>query len=140
MRLLVQQRRIQVATGAPLTLGDVLQPRGHEHEGAPSVREGAHHAGSPADLAVEPLDGVVGPDPPPVLAGEARVCVSSSSFEQKGVVTEICTRRCRSSGCQAHRLPVFHGTQASERALSAACVVPLDIRVYRFLEVVERGG
>ena len=73
MRLLVQQRHVQVAAGAPLAPRDVLEPRGHEHEGASSVREGAHHPGAPADLAVEPLDGVVGPDPPPVGGGEPRV-------------------------------------------------------------------
>lgn len=81
MRLPFQQGHVQVAAGAPLALSHVLQPRGHEHEGAPPVREGSDHAGSPADLAVQPLDGVVGAYAPPVLAGEpgdARVSAQPS--------------------------------------------------------------
>ena len=73
MRLLVQQRHVQVAAGAPLALGDVLEPGGHEHEGGPPVGEGAHHAGAPANLPVEALYGVVGAYAPPVLTREARV-------------------------------------------------------------------
>ena len=55
--LLVQQRHVQVAAGAPLAPRDVLQPRRREHEGGPAVGEGPDHPRSPADLAVEPLDG-----------------------------------------------------------------------------------
>lgn len=73
MRLLVQQRRVQVAPRPPLALRDVLEPRGDEHEGRLAVREGADHAGAAADLAVEALDRVVGADPPPVSGREARV-------------------------------------------------------------------
>ena len=73
MRLLLQQRHVQVPPRAPLALGDVLEPGRREHEGRPAVGEGAHHPGAPADLAVEPLDGVVGAYAPPVLAGEPGV-------------------------------------------------------------------
>lgn len=38
----------------------------------PNVRERADDAGAAPDLAGEPLDGVVGADPPPVLNGEPR--------------------------------------------------------------------
>ena len=58
---------------SPLALRDVLEPRGDEHERRLPVREGSRHAGPPSDLAVQPLDGVVGADAAPVLAGEARV-------------------------------------------------------------------
>ena len=73
MRLLLQQRHVQVPPRAPLALGDVLEPGRREHEGRPAVGEGADHAGPPADLPVEALDGVVGAYAPPVLAREARV-------------------------------------------------------------------
>ena len=73
MRLLLQQRHVQVAAGAPLALRDVLEPRGHEHEGGPAVGEGAYHPRPATYLAVEPLDGVVGAYAPPVLAGKPGV-------------------------------------------------------------------
>lgn len=68
VRLPFQQRHVQIAAGAPLALGHVLEPRGHEHEGAFPVGERPDRAGASAYLAVQALDGVVGPDPLPVLA------------------------------------------------------------------------
>ena len=62
MRLLVQQRHVQVPPRAPPALGDELEPGGDEHEGGIAVGEGAGHPRPASDLAVEPLDGVVGPD------------------------------------------------------------------------------
>ena len=59
--------------GAPLALRDVLEPGGHEHEGALPVGKRPDHAGASADLAVESLDGVVRAYAPPVLPREARV-------------------------------------------------------------------
>lgn len=53
MRSLVQQRHVQVASRAPLALRDVLEPRGHEHEGALAVGEGADHARSAAYLSID---------------------------------------------------------------------------------------
>ena len=73
MWLPLQQRHVQVAPRAPLALGDVLEPCGHEHEGAPPVGERTDHAGAPADLSVQALDGVVGAYAAPVLAGEPGV-------------------------------------------------------------------
>ena len=69
----LQQRHVQVAPRPPLAPRDVLQPCGDEHEGGVPVGERPHDAGSPADLAVQPLDGVVRADPPPVGGGEPRV-------------------------------------------------------------------
>lgn len=73
VRLLVQQRHVLVAVGPPLALLDVLEPRGDEHEDRPAVGKGALHMGTPADLAAQALDGVVGADTAPALAGEGRV-------------------------------------------------------------------
>lgn len=65
---------------------DVLVPRGHEHEGAPSVREGADHTRAPAYLAVETLDGVVCADPAPALAGAW--CISFSPWFRRCIYVE----------------------------------------------------
>ena len=58
-----------MAAGAPPALGDVLEPHGDEHGGTLPVGKGSDPAGAPAHLAVKPLDGVVGPDPPPAPLG-----------------------------------------------------------------------
>ena len=60
VRLLIKQRHAQVAPRAKLALRDVLEPRNDEHRRRPPVREDAHHARPPANLAVRPLDGVAG--------------------------------------------------------------------------------
>lgn len=54
-------------------LDDVFQPGGDEHERRISVGERAHDPRPPLDLAVYPLDPVVGSDDPPVLRWELRV-------------------------------------------------------------------
>lgn len=60
----VQQRHVQVAAGPPFALGHVLEPGVDEHEDGVPVREGAHDPRPALDLAAEPLDGAVAPDPP----------------------------------------------------------------------------
>lgn len=50
MRLPLQQSDVQAAAGAPLALGDTLEPRGHEHEHGLAVGEGAHDP-RPATMA-----------------------------------------------------------------------------------------
>ena len=54
-------------------VGDVLQPGGDEHERRVPVREGADHPRASPDLAVYPLDAVIGPDSAPVLRWEIGV-------------------------------------------------------------------
>ena len=54
-------------------VGDVLQPGGDEHERRVPVGECAHDPRPPPDLAVYPLDAVVGPDSAPVLRWEIGV-------------------------------------------------------------------
>ncbi len=51
------------------------------------VGEDAHHVGAPLDLAVEPFERVVGPDLPPVLAGEAQVARASASASSMRAAT-----------------------------------------------------
>lgn len=51
-------------------LNDLHELRDDEHEGRLTVEEGTRHAGPPADLTVDTLDGVVGADAVPVLAGK----------------------------------------------------------------------
>ena len=52
---------------APLGAGHMSQAGTDQHESGVAIREGAHHSGSAADLPVEPLNNVVGPDAGPVL-------------------------------------------------------------------------
>lgn len=51
-------------------LNDLHELRDDEHEGRLTVEKGTRHAGPPADLTVDTLDGVVGADAVPVLAGK----------------------------------------------------------------------
>ena len=71
--LILEKRHIQIAAPAPLALGDVLGPGGHQHQGGTVVGEGADHPRPAPDLTVEPLDGVVRADPGPVLHREVGV-------------------------------------------------------------------
>ena len=69
----LQVLHIHVFLAAPLGTRDVSQPRADQHQGGIAVRERPHHTGPAADLAVQPLDHVVGADACPVLAGEIAV-------------------------------------------------------------------
>ena len=69
VQLLFEQRLVQVSAGAPFAVRDVLQAGGHQHQCGFPVGERADHAGPAPDLPVEPLDGVVRADAPPMPAG-----------------------------------------------------------------------
>lgn len=47
---------------APLRARHMAEPSADQHQGGSAVRERSHHAGSAADLTVQPLDHVVGAD------------------------------------------------------------------------------
>ena len=64
---------VHVFLVAPLGTRHVAQPRADQHQGGVAVRERPHHAGSAADLPVQPLDHVVGTDAGPMLAGKIAV-------------------------------------------------------------------
>ena len=69
----LQVLHIYVFLAASLGARYMAQPRADQHQGGVPVRERPHHAGSAADLAVQPLDRVVGADARPVLAGKIAV-------------------------------------------------------------------
>ena len=69
----LQVLHVHVFLAAPLGACHVAQPRADQHQGGISVRERPHHAGSAADLTVQPLDHIVGTDAGPVLAGKIAV-------------------------------------------------------------------
>ena len=69
----LQVLHVHVFLVAPLGTRHVAQPRADQHQGGVAVRERPHHAGSAADLPVQPLDHVVGTDARPMLAGEIAV-------------------------------------------------------------------
>ena len=64
---------VHVFLAAPLGARHVAQPRADQHQGGVAVRERSHHAGSAADLTVQPLDHVVCTDAVPMLAGKIAV-------------------------------------------------------------------
>ena len=82
----VQQGDVEVPPLSPVPVRDVLAARSCERHRRPPVREAADRVGSALDLAVQPLDAVVGSDPPPVLHREARVgerlhlCIADSKL------------------------------------------------------------
>ena len=51
----------------------MAQSRTDQHQGRVPIRERPHHAGSSADLTVQPLDHVVGADTGPMFAGKIAV-------------------------------------------------------------------
>ena len=69
----LQVLHVHVFLVAPLGARHMAQPRADQHQGGVAVRERSHHAGSAADLTVQPLDRVVGADTRPMLAGEVTV-------------------------------------------------------------------
>ena len=69
----LQVLHIYVFLAALLGARHVAQPRADQHQGGVPIRKCPHHAGPAADLAVQPLDRVVGADARPVLAGKIAV-------------------------------------------------------------------
>ena len=69
----LQVLHVHVFLVAPLGARHMAQPCADQHQGGVAVRERPHHAGSAADLPVQPLDHVVGADARPVLAGKIAV-------------------------------------------------------------------
>lgn len=69
----LQMLHIHVFLVAPLSTSHVAQPRADQHQGGVSIRERPHYAGPAADLAVQPLDHIVGADACPVLTRKVAV-------------------------------------------------------------------
>ena len=69
----LQVLHVHVFLVAPLGARHVAKSGADQHQGRVPVRERPRHAGSAADLAVQPLDHVVGADARPVLAGKIAV-------------------------------------------------------------------
>ena len=74
----VVQRHLQVLHVhiffvAPLRARYMAKPGADQHQSRVAVRERSHHAGSAADLSIQPLNHVVGTDARPMLAGKIAV-------------------------------------------------------------------
>lgn len=70
VRLLLEQRRVQVSAGALFAVGDALQTSCcYQHQRGFPVGERADHAGPVPYLPVEALDRIVRADAPPKLSG-----------------------------------------------------------------------
>ena len=64
---------VHVFFAAPLGARHMAEPGTDQHQGGVAIRECPHHAGTPTDLTVQPLDHVVGADAGPVFAGKIAV-------------------------------------------------------------------
>ena len=69
----LQVLHVHVFLAAPLGTCHMAQLGADRHQSRVLVRECPHHAGPAADLAVQPLDNVVGADARPVFAGKIAV-------------------------------------------------------------------
>ena len=63
----LQVLHVHVFLVAPLDACHMAEPGADQHQGGVAVRERSHHAGSAADLPVQPLDHVVGADARPII-------------------------------------------------------------------------
>ena len=70
----LQVLHVHVFLAAPLVgARHMAQPRADQHQGGVAIGKRPHHAGSAADLTVQPLDHVVGADARPMLTGKIAV-------------------------------------------------------------------
>ena len=69
----LQVLHVHVFLAAPLGARHVAKSGADQHQGGVAIGERPHHAGSAADLTVQPLDHVVGADTRPMLAGKIAV-------------------------------------------------------------------
>ena len=69
----LQVLHVHVLLAAPLGTCHMAKVGTDQHQGGVAVRERPHHAGSAADLTVQPLDHIVGTDARPMLAGKIAV-------------------------------------------------------------------
>ena len=63
----LQVLHVHVFLAAPLGTCHMAKAGTDQHQGGVAIRECPHHAGSSADLTVQPLDHVVGADAGPVF-------------------------------------------------------------------------
>ena len=87
----LQVLHVHVFLVAPLGTCHMAQPRADQHQGGVAVRERPHHAGSAADLTVQPLNHVVGTDARPMLAGEVTVgqCLLNAVLDLLGSLLQL---------------------------------------------------
>ena len=71
--MLVQVLHVHIFFVTPLSARYMAQPGIDQHQSRVAVRERPHHAGSAADLPIQPLNHVVGTDARPMLAGKIAV-------------------------------------------------------------------
>ena len=69
----LQALHVHIFFAAPLRARHMAKPSADQHQSRVAVRECPHHAGSAADLTVQPLDHIVGADARPMLTGKIAV-------------------------------------------------------------------
>ena len=84
----LQVLHVHVHLVAPLGAGHMAQAGTDQHEGGVTIREGTNHTGPAADLPIEPLDDIVGPDAGPMLERKLTVAglflSESKLFKKRG--------------------------------------------------------
>ena len=73
----LQVLHVHVFPVAPLGARHVAKSGTDQHQGGVAIGKCPHHAGPAADLAVQPLDHVVGADACPMLAGKVTIKAGS---------------------------------------------------------------
>ena len=87
----LQVLHVHVFLVAPLGACHVAQPRADQHQRGVAVRECSHHAGSAADLSVQPFDHVVCTDAGPMLTGKIAVgqCLLNAVLDLLGGLLQL---------------------------------------------------
>ena len=84
----LQVFHVHVLFVAPLGASHMAQSGTDQHEGRVTIREGTNHTGPAADLPIEPLDDIVGPDAGPMLERKLTVAglflSESKLFKKRG--------------------------------------------------------
>jgi len=102
----LQMLHVHVLLVAPLCACHMAQSGADRHESLVAVVETAHHTGTAADLPVQPLNAVVGPDASPMFG--RKVCVGQRLFH--AILKLLCSlfQFQRTEFCH-HRFCLFTG-------------------------------
>lgn len=87
----LQVLHVHVFLAAPLGARHMAEPGADQHQGGVAIGERPHHAGSAADLTVQPLNHVVGADARPVLAGKVTIgqCLLDAVLDLLGGLLQL---------------------------------------------------
>ena len=87
----LQVLHVHVFLAAPLGARHVAQPGADQHQSGVAIGERPHHAGSAANLPIQPLDHVVCADAGPVFAGKVTIgqCLLDTVLDLLGGLLQL---------------------------------------------------